>query len=63
MAHFVLKIHDVSLCWKCIKLPSRLKKIILSRCRTMIKYIVGGSGIKKSMLKMLYHKYKVKRNN
>jgi hypothetical protein len=29
----------------------------------MIKQIVGGGDIKKSMLKMLYHKYKVKRNN
>jgi hypothetical protein len=63
MAHFVLKIHDVPLCWKCIMLPSRLKKIVFSRCHAMIKQIVGGGDMKKSTLKMLYHKYKVKRKN
>jgi len=47
-----------------IRLPSGLKKTLLSTCRAMVGIVGGGGRMDKPMLKAgrAYHKYRVKRN-
>jgi large subunit ribosomal protein L8e len=57
--------HDVNKGTTSVRLPSGLKKTILSKCRATVGIVAGGGRLDKPMLKAgrAFHKYRVKRNS